>query len=436
MRIWPDKFIYVCNATQAAIVNVLPLVHAGIERVRRIVILVGAKGPNETDARARREALDPAQRLKEFTRELIGGRHPIPIDFLYGDPAMFADWIRHIEAICADASQLGIPVIYNFTGGTKPTCIGAIVGGINKTQLVLSAGDPLRTTFMDTTGAHEAERNGGLSLEQFLACYGLHEINPEGRRKQEQLYEAHRAAIDRFAERVFRLAGDPNGVGRFFGELGKLLKPLTAKSGEFVPGALKLNETRAGRIGEELAAALTEFRALPGCTIESPGDHEAMIVHVKKEGAARMLNGGWLEGFLFNRVRALMAGRNDCFVYANVRLAFPPRGPGPKETVAEIDVAVMIQSQLHIIEAKTASFGAKASKAGNEHSLAQIDSIKRQLLAQFGCAFVVNPRETTSSLEGGPGDFVRRSRAAGIELLLGAKSADLLDARLRQLMNR
>jgi hypothetical protein len=47
---WPEKFVYVCAATQGAIVNTLPICYAGIERIARVYVLCGASGIQMEDS--------------------------------------------------------------------------------------------------------------------------------------------------------------------------------------------------------------------------------------------------------------------------------------------------------------------------------------------------------------------------------------------------
>ena len=71
---WPERFIYVCNAGRAALVNALPLIHAGLDRVARVVVFCGADGPDTLNAAARAEAVDPALRLEGCLTEWTARR--------------------------------------------------------------------------------------------------------------------------------------------------------------------------------------------------------------------------------------------------------------------------------------------------------------------------------------------------------------------------
>jgi hypothetical protein len=36
---WPETVIYVCSATQGAIVNTMPIIYAGIERIAKVYVI-------------------------------------------------------------------------------------------------------------------------------------------------------------------------------------------------------------------------------------------------------------------------------------------------------------------------------------------------------------------------------------------------------------
>jgi len=64
MEQWPERFVYVCNASRASLVNILPMVHAGIDRIEELVIFCGARSLHSKDANEIAEAIDPANRLR------------------------------------------------------------------------------------------------------------------------------------------------------------------------------------------------------------------------------------------------------------------------------------------------------------------------------------------------------------------------------------
>lgn len=196
---WPSKFVYVCNASQAAIVNVLPIAHAGMERISEIVVLCGARSANVDDPQLRREAIEPADRLEQFIRLFASSPAVVPkVSRRFGDAGRFSEWTKHMEEIERKAHRQGLRLVYNMTGGTKPMGIGACLafrGAKSPPVLVYVAGNPLRTEFIDGTTQIEAPRQSELNIAQYLASYGITEVDPAEREANEQFYRAHQAQI-------------------------------------------------------------------------------------------------------------------------------------------------------------------------------------------------------------------------------------------------
>jgi hypothetical protein len=79
------RFIYVCNATQAAVVNALPIVHAGLDRIAEVVIFCGApKDIHIPDSRHTREAIEPANHLEAAIIKMACG-NGLSVERRYGD---------------------------------------------------------------------------------------------------------------------------------------------------------------------------------------------------------------------------------------------------------------------------------------------------------------------------------------------------------------
>jgi hypothetical protein len=145
---------------------------------------------------------------------------------------------------------------------------------------------------------------------------------------------------------------------------------------------------------------------------------------VTDEAAVKFLKGGWLEGVLFNRIRRRFAGNDRVAVSANLGLAHRDAAGSRGPRIAEIDIAILVKSQLHLVEAKTASMTTAAAKAGGQVSLAQIDSVKKLLVGQIGKVLIANPREDAASVGKHGGDIHERARRGGEELFVGADAVD------------
>lgn len=426
MTAWPDKFVYVCSATQAAIVNALPIVHAGIERVSKIVIFCGAEDHITKDARLIREVIEPARLLQSAISDFSEGI-TVPTECIYENAFSLAAWTKHMRAVVKSASSEGLQVVYNLTGGTKIMSIGGLTGGRNMPTLVYVSGAPLRTEFLVNDQQIEAPRAGELSLRQYLSLYGVKEDLADRKQRNEQaiLFRHHRSQILTFADLMSRAA-----------VFSRLLRNATDRlfqknyvSGEptdiFVRGDI-------GDVPNGLFEALLKLNGIPGFSFNETPE---MSLNVTNERAARFLRGGWLEAALFLSIETECAGRNDVEVANNVaiRFASAPEQTGVRD-IGELDVAVMVRSQLHIVEAKTGGFSAKASRENAEQSIAQIDVLKRHLLGQFGRCIAVNPTEQLDTLAGRSGDFVKRAENSGIELALGPTAIADTVAKIRMVV--
>lgn len=429
---WPDRFIYVCSATQASIVNVLPIVHAGVERIEKVIVFCGAPNPNTTDARLQREAILPARRLVETVRSLgREARQPPGIERLHGDSARLTDWAIHMRAICASAREAGTPVVFNVTGGAKLMALGAFMGGDETMLKIYVGGAPLRVEFVTVEGQVEAPRHAEMSLAQYLALYGVRERAKARRVNIQRRCLRHREAIRAFAEALYRRP-------ELIRELLTATKGLFHRNDQFVAGRidrLVLPNKRLFTASRHLRTALNSWRGVSGVRFGNDRPEVPGSIDVDEEWMARMLRGAWLEAEIYFALLDACKGRNDVEIAMNVALQFASaKEDNPFSDIGEIDVAVMVRSQLHAIEGKTAGFSGKASKANAEQSVAQIEALKRHLLGQFGQYIAVNPRETEESLRGGSGDFMSRMESAGIDFALGPKAVETAAQKIARLL--
>lgn len=426
---WPDRFIYVCSATQAAIVNTLPIKYAGIGRIVRFYVLCGASSIDTKDPGERREAADPTARLYGFVKDAALHLVAAPrFEPLFGDPDDFSVWQNHMRGIVTDEKNDGLPIVFAVTGGRKTMTIGALQGAAHgdrdRLRFVNVRGRPLRVEFIegilnqDGSGIRQtnAVQHDRLSLDDYLEVYGVREVDPAGRRAQEQRYRDWQSQIEAFA---LLCLDDPL---RTTPTLNWLVSSLFNERGEFLGGAIDLAAAPPDQ-QTQLRAMFDELAGMEG--IEKSGENRLSIT---TEQAGWLLLGGWLEAYIFNRIEALVAGSNDVEIRANLRLT------QHQHDSAEIDLALYIRDQLHIVEAKTANFGNRAAHASGGQSLSQVDTVKRHLLAQHGHAWVVNPRETKHRLDRGPGDFIPRAQSTGIELLVGRDAVNELVGHVRKLL--
>lgn len=159
---------------------------------------------------------------------------------------------------------------------------------------------------------------------------------------------------------------------------------------------------------------------------------QLVSLEVRKANAIRFLRGAWLEGYLYNKIREAIGERNDVQIAANLGIAYRKDGGIGKQRISEIDVAIMVRSQLHIVDAKTASLTTKAARESGERAFGQIDSVKKAFLGQIGKVLIVNPRDSQGDAQ--IGDIDLRARGGGEELFLGHDAVTKAIARVRELV--
>lgn len=420
---WPEKFVYVCSATQGAIVNTLPVIYAGADRIARIYVLCGASGLDTTDPREIRDAIDPFHRLELFVKDASAHLPCSPeVEPLFGDPQRFATWEEHMRDIREAEQDSGLPIVFALTGGTKPMSIGAMVGAAgappDRLRFVFVAGSPLRVEFVEGTRQTDMVRHGRLPLDVFLEAYGVREIEPVIRREREQSYREHETEIAEFAQGYLR---DPLKSAPI---LNNLIRPLFKEKNEFQVGEIGLASVSGADHRKRFRQMFAGLPAMPG--FERVAQDQFRVTTPE---AGLFLQSGWLEAHIFNRIGKLVRGRNDVEIRANLCLTHD------RSDLGEIDLAVYIGDQLHIVEAKTLSFSGPAGQESVGKSLRQIDTLKRLLLAQHGRAWLVNPRETKESATLARGDVIRGARAKGIELVLGSGAIDDLERHISALLD-
>jgi hypothetical protein len=423
---WPERFVYVCSATRQSQVNMLPLVHADIHRIARVAILVGTSG-SAAAATDHADAVRPAERL----RRLINDWAPnIVVDQYYtGDPSAMTDWFHHLNELCRQATPEQ-PVLFNVKGGTKEMAIGGLVAvakyQYDRVGLLTVAGDG-RVDFIDPRNLQTsaAEVKAGASLGLRLMMQGYYEIDRERRlEKQEMLWE-RRTDIARYAEAVLPILLTAPHV------LNNTISPVLRDEGRrevFSPGLISpcsvAGHELEPEIAEYWAGALSGLDGMLGLEAKHDADRRpALFVHEK--AGAKLIKSGWLEAYLYHRVRHVIGHRNDVQLAANLRIAMDWReGSDVKEDaeIGEFDLAVMAGGQLHLVDAKTGNLG--RHNAQQEKSLDQAARWKLALLGNHGAFALVAPRVTEHPPEQNDGAFLTRARQAGIDLFLGPSAVD------------
>lgn len=438
MRDWPRRFIYVCSATKAGMVNTVPMVFAGRERLAEVVVLCGARDEDTRDPTELREAVDPLNRLRRFAEDVAPG---ILVTPLFGDPADPAQWFGHLSAVMQAASA-GCPVVFNIKGGTKEMAIGALAPVLAAPRghgMVITVGDGLRVDFLDLLEGgppEEAPASAGFSLGAYLASQGFRERNRKARDAKEAMALYYRDAILDVARALLA------DTERLMPPVTEALRALEVKEGgkgrkgELRGGDIAPTRTGACRPQDRVEAAriIARLGGLPGLSVVR-GDDEEPVLRAANATAARLVQGGWLELYLFLRLRQRFGNDPRVETMLGVDLAFDSREAGdPNTAIGEFDVAVLVHDQLHVLEVKLSQLGAAGSE-GPENLLNQGLRWKANLLGQLGEFILVAPRVTADRLSRSNA-FMDKARQAGIALALGPDAVEMAVERLAALAAR
>lgn len=413
---WPEAIVYICKATQGAVVNVAPMFHAGLGNIVGLVVLCGAAGPGAAGADVEREALAPARRLAEIGRTVLN----LPSDRVlvrYGDPDSVLPWAAAMRDAAALAGELGAEGVFNLQGGRAAMTWGALMSWPEDgppLRVFHLCGRPLRAMLVTTEDGETVEYPlqiaDHLSMEMYLAIYGVRETNPEEGRSSRSVYARRRKDIDLIYQRSIAA---PQRLWALNDSLSKL-----AKDAKF-PLELKIPAKHIDAVKVLLQGTIFEERLRgPGLTFEEQREYA-------------LLAGVWLEGLVFTALSdALWSDADprdvqDVSISCNIGLSFMRSGA----RFGEIDVAIMKGDQLHLIEVKAVA-GSGQIRELRKH-LEKLVSHKRQLLGQQGEAWLVAPFLSANILR--DGDFERAAREAGVRLLTGPNAVPRLIEEIRAL---
>ena len=420
MSSWPSRFIYVCSATRAGIVNMLPLQLAGMDRLAAVFILCGAEKEDTSNSRDFSDAVEPALRIARLIRAKRPDLKPEP---LYGDPNDYTTWANYLLS-AAKAAHPDCPVIFNLRGGTKPMALGGLAGILSLPAghgLLVDVGSELQPRFIDParsmlSSVIDADRF--ITITEFLEAQGYDEFAAGSRPAREGWNRKHRDRIARLAE---ALLPDIESLAPIIAESVKHL--FDERGNKFTPGLIAPMAVNKGSPETRLhvATCMADLAGLMGLTANATDQNEPALFASNGDGA-RFIKSGWLEAYLFNRIEAVVGLEAGVKVAANVGLRFAEDGRSDHESsFGELDVAVMIRNQLHGFEVKLTSLKARHSQ---DKPLDQGRKFKLGPGGPQGQYTIVAPRTTEAALIGHPGAFLDQAERLGIALALGPNAVD------------
>lgn len=417
---WPDQFVYVCSAGRAAAVNWRPLCHAGLDRVRGVVVFCGASGLGSVTGDDRAEAIAPMETLVRGLSERTGGRLTgSAVKVLFGDPNEIGAWRRRMGEVFARFGApegAPLPIVFNIKGGMTEMKIGGIVGRTDEEQflIVTVRGDQVERV---SGSGQRAMANCGppLTLADYLDIYDYKEDSrSEFGKSREALQAFYCREEARIRQFVAVMGRGPGTIVPHLNRMGQAC---------FVPPHDRFEAKTFAKPPPVPDRVFNALAGLDGLVIERDRTGNPVGCRLETVTAADFFRGQWLEGLLYLDLATALKGRNDVELAANLSIM----ARDGRDRLAEFDVAIMLRGQLHVIEAKTGRMTSARKSEAADRAFTQLDSVKRTLLGQVGKALIVNPCITDAPVVG------ERARRGGEEVFLGPDAVAGAVARVKQL---
>ena len=443
---WPERIHYVCNSGSGIVVNASPPMQAGRERIAGMTILCATPDWSQPKPEELRESLAPMRRLCQFARE----RLEIDADAVYGAPDSSGGWIGALDREAKRAAKLNATLVYNVTGGPRSLPIAALLGAPNAVRAQIFA---ISVSFADRTCRRlvfnaqgelvdEAvlPTRGRIGFGELVPLYGYREQDRAERRKHEAFLTGHSGV----AEKVFETAqgwwdvAAGKWAGRNYRVQGKREPGKNAMTGVHAAAAGAEESSfdieahdRPFRKSRATGTVFEAFDGLEGLKVARDTKGRIERLEVRGEKAHRFVGGVWLEAVVLNRVRRALRHAPRAEIVAGARLGVEGSRTGGAHAPpddSEIDVAIVIDDQLHVIEAKAFTVSAPGAIA---NAVAKLVKIRQELGSQVMRCFLVAP--LLNKWDMGRGAFVERAEKQGVRLLYGPRAMDDLESEIAAL---
>ena len=454
---WPERIHYVCNSGSGVVVNASPLAQAGRGRVVGMTILYAVRDRSRPTPAEEREATGPMNRLARFARERFG----IETAAAPGAPDSYKAWLPVLDREARRARELGATLVYNVTGGPRAVPLAALLGASNAVRAsvcavsVSFADRACKRLVFNAAGELVDEvplpAHGRVGIDALPPLYGYREQDRDGRRRREEFLEIHRGVADCALEAALgwwdvaarewvtnrKWARGKREFGRnvmsgLHGAVQNLHPPFGLREPPFRVDADELCSPKSRKILKSRAInpVFGAFDGLDGMDVVRDSTGRIERLEFRGAEAARFVGGVWLEAAILGRVRDALRRAPGAEVAAGVRLAVEGSGaPGanaPRDD-GELDVAIAIDDQLHVVEAKAVR---ESGRIGD--SIAKLVKIRQELGSQVMRCFLVAP--LLDGREIGRGDFEERARKQGVRLLYGPGALDRLEEEIARLV--
>lgn len=437
---WPERIHYVCNSGSGVVVNASPLAQAGAERVVGMTILCAAGDRSRPTPAEERESIGPMKRLTRFARE----RLEIEAQTEFGAPDLHKTWTGTLDREAARAAERNATLVYNVTGGPRSLPLAVLLGASNAARAATCA---ISVSFADRTckrlvfddqGALVDESplpaHARIGFDDLLPLYGYQEQQPDQRRADEEYLLKHSGVAERVLEASlgwWDIAAKEwvvkrkwaKGRRKFGKSVVSKLHGLVQEQERQPPFTARKSQFRNSRA---VVPVFESFEGLEGLEVVRNSEGLVENLEIRSEAAARFVGGIWLEAAILGRVHRAMSHVAGAEVVAGARIRVDGsriHGASAPTDDSEIDVAIVVNEQLHVIEAKAVSASGASRKMS--HYLAKLVKIRQELGSQVMRCFLVAPLLEKKDLE--RGDFVVRARKQGVDLLYGRSALNDLD---------
>ena len=441
---WPERIHYVCNSGSGIVVNASPPVQAGAKRVVGMTILCAVGKQSRPTPAEERESIGPKDRLTRFARERLG----VEARPVFGPPDSHKAWTGLLDKEAARAAERNATLVYNLTGGPRALPLAVLLGASNAARAATCA---ISVSFADRTckrlvfddqGVLVDERplpaRERIGFDDLLPLYGYQEQQPDQRRAGEEHLLQHSGVAERVLEASlgwWDVAAKKWVVKRKHAEgrrqLGKIIVSKLHKLGHDrePPFMARRSEIQNSRNSRAIVPVFESFEGLEGLEVVRNSEGLVENLEIRSEAAARFVGGVWLEAAILGRVHRAMSHVAGAEVVAGARIRVDgskTREASDPPADSEIDVAIVVNEQLHVIEAKAVG----DSRKTGDH-IAKLVKIRQELGSQVMRCFLVAPLLGVNDLA--RGDFVTRAKKQGVDLLYGRSALNDLEREIAAL---
>ena len=445
-----ERFVYVCCATENQLINLVPLLELGLDRIARVIMLVGTHNPPTENDRAK--ALIPTEHFHGTLRNIARRTGAKPPDFvkMKRRPDDTDSWQRAVIEALREVENA--EVVFNVTSGTRSMMFGAMLGvdaarPSDSWKAVIYLTNPARTEQLRPI---PERRPNYLASVDFLELDDLLSLRGYERRQSRQSddHQAHALRRQKFTRWM---------VGELSSRASQEMRNQRAR---VLHGAIGEVEDREGPGRKE-----ADWRRFPSdrwthatCNRYKNGKghshgsglfwkdrvflnthappHDDLYrsgsrqIELHGKQATEYFTGGWFEEYIFLLCYDILGSRPDIRLYTKVRYADPETARAHED--GEIDVIIKAGNDLHLIECKARRVASRNNPDGiNRETIHTISTRRRQICAGGpGSGRVVSYQTGYKRF---PGDLEREAGSAQVKIYFGERGIGEFKSWLRSL---